>query len=121
MNKRSAIAVALGLVAALAAGGFALSMGLATTGTAAKAAPVHTHQKPKVRTIKRTITIHKKAKNASGGGTVVVSSNQSGSAGFSSGCTSGSSSYSGDDTSESDGSSGTPSSGGDGSSGGGDD
>jgi hypothetical protein len=89
--------VALGLVAALVAGGFALSLGLGSTGTAAKAASVRTHQKPKVRTIHRTIKIHRKAKST-GGGTVVLSGSQSGS---SVGSSSGSSSYSESETDDS--------------------
>ena len=97
MNKRSAIAVALGLVAALAAGGFALSMGLATTGTAAKAASSLSQQKPKVHTIKRTITVHKKAKNGTRGGAIVLSDAQGGS---SVGSGSDSSSVSDDDATE---------------------
>jgi hypothetical protein len=57
MKKRSAMLIAAGLVAALLSGAIALSMGFldpaATTGERAT---------PRVRTIERTVTVHKKAK-----------------------------------------------------------
>jgi hypothetical protein len=59
MKKRSAMTVAGGLVAALLAGMVAMSLGFASGPTAtAGGEPV----KPRVRTIERTVTIHKKAK-----------------------------------------------------------
>jgi hypothetical protein len=59
MKKRSAMTVAGGLVAALLAGMVAMSLGFASGPTAtAGNEPV----KPRVRTIERTVTIHKKAK-----------------------------------------------------------
>jgi hypothetical protein len=63
MNKRSAIAVALGLVAALAIGGFAIATGLTGPETS-QASPLVTkakRQEPIVRTVTKTVTIHKKA------------------------------------------------------------
>jgi hypothetical protein len=59
MNKRSAMVVAAGLVAALMAGGTALSFSLAG-GTAA--AQDGGRVRPIVKTERRTVTIHKKAK-----------------------------------------------------------
>lgn len=59
MNKRSAMVVAAGLVAALLAGGMALSFSLAG-GTAV--AQDGGRVKPIVRTERRTVTIHKQAK-----------------------------------------------------------
>ncbi len=59
MKKRSAMTVAAGLVGALLAGVLAMSLGFAG-GPAASAGS--TDLKPKVRTIERTVTIHKKAK-----------------------------------------------------------
>lgn len=61
MKKRSAMTVAAGLVAALLAGSIALSVGF-TGGGAASAGSGDSA--PRVRTIERTITIHKKAKEA---------------------------------------------------------
>jgi hypothetical protein len=59
MKKRSAMTVAGGLVAALLAGMVAMSLGFASGPSAtAGREPV----KPRVRTIERTVTIHKKAK-----------------------------------------------------------
>ena len=64
MNKRSAIVVAAGLVVALIAGGLALSSGLVGPEPSAAVASAKTqqHRKPKIRTIKKTIKVHKKAK-----------------------------------------------------------
>ena len=59
MKKRSAMTVAAGLVGALLAGVVAMSLGFAG-GPAASAGSADL--KPKVRTIERTVTIHKKAK-----------------------------------------------------------
>ncbi len=58
MNKRSAITVALGLVAALVVGGVGLTMGM--TGPAPSLASVR-DPAPKVRTIHRTVTVHRPA------------------------------------------------------------
>jgi hypothetical protein len=58
MNKRSAITVALGLVAALVIGGIGLTMGM--TGPAPSHASVR-DPAPKVRTIHRTVTVHRPA------------------------------------------------------------
>lgn len=60
MNKRSAMVLAAGLVAALLAGGAALSFSL-TGGTAV--AQDAGRVKPIVKTEHRTVTIHKKAKS----------------------------------------------------------
>lgn len=64
MNKRSAMLVAAGLVLTLIVGGVAVAVGL--TGPASSAAaPRITHKqkarKPIVKTIKRTVTVHKQA------------------------------------------------------------
>jgi hypothetical protein len=58
MNKRSAIAVALGLVAALVLGGVGFAMGM--TGPAPSLASVR-QPAPKVRTVHRTVTVHRSA------------------------------------------------------------
>jgi hypothetical protein len=63
MNKRSAMAIAAGLVAALLAGAISLAAGLSGGGTASATGPPQ-RREPRVRTIERTITIHKKAKAA---------------------------------------------------------
>lgn len=70
MNRRSAMAVAGGLVAAMLAGAVAFSATLdggGSTIAASTAAPT-----PIVRTIHHTVTIHKKAKAHAGGGRRVV-------------------------------------------------
>jgi hypothetical protein len=59
MNKRSAMVVAAGLVAALLAGSAALSFSLSGGTAAAEGAA---RVKPIVKTERRTVTIHKKAK-----------------------------------------------------------
>jgi hypothetical protein len=74
MNKRSAMVVAAGLVAALLAGGAALSFSLAG-GTAV--AQDGGRVKPIVKTERRTVTVHKKAK-ADPAQIVTVSSPSSG-------------------------------------------
>jgi hypothetical protein len=76
MNKRSAMVVAAGLVAALLAGGVALSFSLAG-GTAA--AQDGGRVKPIVKTERRTVTIHKKAE-AKPAEVVTISTSASGSA-----------------------------------------
>jgi hypothetical protein len=58
MNKRSAIIVALGLVAALVVGAAGVTMGM--TGPAASLASTP-DPAPKVRTIHRTVTVHRQA------------------------------------------------------------
>jgi hypothetical protein len=58
MKKRSAMTIAGGLVAALLAGAVSLSLGFAS-GTTPSISTVR--PEPRVRTIERTITIHKKA------------------------------------------------------------
>jgi hypothetical protein len=73
MNKRSAMLMAAGLVFTLLVGGVAIAIGL--TGPAASAAAPrvvvrHKAPKPIVKTIKKTITVHKKAPQSSGGGTI---------------------------------------------------
>jgi hypothetical protein len=61
MNKRSAIIVALGLTAALVLGGVGFSMG--ATGPTPSLATAR-HPAPKVRTIHRTVTVHRQASAA---------------------------------------------------------
>ena len=56
MNKRSAIVVALGLVAALMIGGVGFTLGM--TGPAPSIASVR-QPAPKVRTTHRTVTVHR--------------------------------------------------------------
>jgi hypothetical protein len=77
MNKKSAMVIASGLVLALLAGVAAVSLTL--SGGSVGAASAVTHQvKPIVRTEKRTVTIHKKAKATAGSQTIVrVPSSQS--------------------------------------------
>jgi hypothetical protein len=75
MKRRSAMLVAAGLVLALAVAGLGFTMGLTGPTADAKRAPVEKAQRePKVRTITRTITVHKKAKptQTQGAGTIVV-------------------------------------------------
>jgi hypothetical protein len=60
MNKRSAMIVAAGLIVALAAGAYALSLGSTGPTAAAAAKTAHRH-KPIVKTIRRTVTVHQKA------------------------------------------------------------
>jgi hypothetical protein len=59
MKKRSAMLVAAGLVAALLAGGTALSFSLAGETASAQSSRV----RPVVKTERRTVTVHKKAKS----------------------------------------------------------
>jgi hypothetical protein len=70
MNKRSAVLVAAGLVVALIAGGLALGSGVVgPEPTAAVASAGRQQPDPRVRTIKRTIKVHRPAQagNATGG------------------------------------------------------
>jgi hypothetical protein len=60
MKKRSAILMAAGLVVALVAGAVAMTIGFSGTGTAE--AGSRAKRDPVVRTIRRTITVHKDAK-----------------------------------------------------------
>lgn len=62
MNKKSAMAIAGGLVAAVLSAAGAISVGLGNR-TAAQTPPPPA-AKPIVKTIRRTITIHKKAKSS---------------------------------------------------------
>ncbi len=73
MNKRSAMLMAAGLVLAMLVGGVAIAVGL--TGPAASAATPrvvkhHKAPKPIVKTIRKTVTVHKKSPQvaSSGGG-----------------------------------------------------
>jgi hypothetical protein len=64
MNKRSAMLMAAGLVLTLLVGGVAIAVGL--TGPAASAAAPrvikhHKAPKPIVKTIRKTVTVHRKA------------------------------------------------------------
>jgi hypothetical protein len=59
MKKRSAMAIAAGLVAALLTGAVALSMGLSGTPTADATGE---RVKPLVRTVHETVTVHREAK-----------------------------------------------------------
>jgi hypothetical protein len=70
MNKRSAVIVAAGLVVALTAGGLALDRGVLgpSTTTAEASGTSLPRQKPKIRTIEKTVKIHRKAKAASTSG-----------------------------------------------------
>jgi hypothetical protein len=61
MNKRSATMIAVGLAAALLAGVAAVRM---TAGGAIPTSAASERAKPIVRTIDRTITVHRKAKAA---------------------------------------------------------
>ncbi|MGZ5352166.1 MAG: hypothetical protein ACXWYN_03580 [Actinomycetota bacterium] len=61
MKKRSAMSIAGGLVAALVAGFAAMSLGFARGDTTPTASAERVE--PRVRTIERTVTIHKKAKS----------------------------------------------------------
>lgn len=82
MNKRSAMVIAAGLVMSMLAGlaVFTLTMGGGTTATAQSVA----RPKPIVKTVKHTVTIHKKAKDAPAAPVVrVISSGSSGAAGVS--------------------------------------
>jgi hypothetical protein len=69
MNKRSAMLMAAGLVLTMLVGGVAIAVGL--TGPAASAAAPrvvkhHRAPKPIIRTIRKTVTVHKKAPQPAG-------------------------------------------------------
>jgi hypothetical protein len=92
MNKRSAMLVAAGLVLTLVVGGVAVAVGM-TGPSASSAQPKltqHKKNKPIIKTTKKTITVHKKAK-ARPGAVVTVPGTYSGTTSSSSGSTSGSS------------------------------
>jgi len=62
MNKRSAVLVAAGLVVALIAGGLALGYGIVGPEPSAAVTSAGSQQRePKIRTITKTVKIHKKA------------------------------------------------------------
>lgn len=67
MKKRSAMLMAAGLVVALAIGAAAMSLSLGTTASAegSRANPI-------VKTVRDTVTIHKKAEGSNDGPTVVT-------------------------------------------------
>ncbi len=67
MNKRSAMTIAAGLVAAGVAA-FSLSLGSSATPASASS---KAHRKPIVRTIERTVTVERKAKGGASGAQVV--------------------------------------------------
>jgi hypothetical protein len=89
MNKRSAMLVAAGLVLTLVVGGVAVAVGM-TGPSASSAQPKLTHHKknkPIIKTTKKTITVHKKAK-AQPGAVVTVPGTYSGTTSSSSGSSS---------------------------------
>lgn len=63
MNKRSAVMVAAGLVLSLIVGGLAVAVGLTgpTVSNAVPRAERRSAPEPVVRTLRRTVTVHKKA------------------------------------------------------------
>ena len=67
MKKRSAMLIAAGLVVALAIGAAAMSLSLGTTASAEGS-----RARPIVKTVRDTVTIHKKAEGSSDGPTVVT-------------------------------------------------
>jgi hypothetical protein len=73
MNKRSAMAIAAGMVVALIVGAAAVSIGLGGPGTAS-AGTARAAGTPVVRTTHRTVTIHKPAKGSPAPRTVVIGS-----------------------------------------------
>ena len=81
MTKRSAMAIAAGLVAALLTGALALSLGM--TG-ATPTAVASARREPQVRTTHRTVTVHRQAKAAEPTTITIVPASSSGSAAASS-------------------------------------
>jgi hypothetical protein len=73
MNKRSAMAIAAGMVVALMVSASAVSIGLGGPGTAS-AGTAREAGKPVVRTVHRTVTVHKPAKGSPEARTVVLGS-----------------------------------------------
>ncbi len=70
MNKKSAMVIAVGLVAALLAGVAAVSLTLGGGGVTASAS--NEKSKPIVKTIEHTVTVHKQAKQSSQKPRIVV-------------------------------------------------
>jgi hypothetical protein len=104
MNKRSAMLVAAGLVLTLIVGGVAIAVGMTGPSTSAaspKMVKQHHKQKPIIKTVRRTITIHKKAPAAGVAAPVYVAAPSS-SSGYSSGSYSSPSTNSGSGSSYSD-------------------
>jgi hypothetical protein len=87
MNKRSAMLVAAGLVLTLMVGGVAIAIGMTGPSASAaspKTAKQHHKQKPIIKTIRRTVTIHKKAPAAGVAAPVYAASQGSSSVSYSS-------------------------------------
>jgi hypothetical protein len=70
MNKRSAMFVAAGLVLAMVVAGVAMAMGVTGPSTEAKTARSG-RSEPIVKTVTRTVKVHKEAKADEGGGVIV--------------------------------------------------
>jgi hypothetical protein len=70
MNKRSAVLVAAGLVFALIAGGLALGYGIVgpSPTTAVASAERPKQREPRIKTIEKTIKVHRKAEVGGGAG-----------------------------------------------------
>jgi hypothetical protein len=105
MNKRSAMLVAAGLVLTLIVGGVAIAVGItgpSSSAAATKTSKHHKHQKPIIKTVRRTVTVHKQAPAAGVAAPVYASapaSSSSNGSGYSSAYPSSGSSY-GDDSYE---------------------
>ena len=69
MKKRSALMVAAGLVFTLVVGGLAVAIGITGPTVSGGTPRAARSVQPEVRTVKRTVTVHKKAK--AGGSSVV--------------------------------------------------
>lgn len=95
MNKKSAMLIAAGLVAALLAGVAAVSLTLGGGGVPASAA--NEKSKPIVKTIEHTVTVHKQAKQSSQKPRIVVLPASSSSSVSSSTASYGDDSYEGSD------------------------
>ena len=108
MNRRSAMLVAAGLIFTLIVGGIALAIGL-TGPTSSAAAQPRMHlkakrDKPRVRTVRRTVKVHRQAPAPAA---VIVAFGSSGSAAGSDDTSSGGKGSSGDGTSDDHGSTGS--------------
>ena len=81
MNKRSAMLMAAGLVLTLIVGGVAMSIGLTgpTSSEATPRAERHRAAAPIVKTVKHTVTVHKRGSAAPATGTGTSGSNSAGS------------------------------------------
>ncbi len=80
MNKRSAMMMAAGLVVALIAGGFALTNGLVgPQPSSAVASGKAATKKPLVRTVRRTVKVHRQARSTAASGTATSLVGSSGS------------------------------------------